>query len=71
MIPQVERRPPDTVMRLSRLGSFHQSRISFMRVLLRRLASEKWCFDAPKWSINEKVLATQSIQFMAQSAVIH
>jgi len=54
MIPQVERRPPDTVMRLSRLGSFHQSRISFMRVLLRRLASEKWCFDAPKWSINEK-----------------
>ena len=54
MIPQVARRTPDTVMRLSRLGSFHQSRISFMRVLLRRLASEKWCFDAPKWSINEK-----------------
>ena len=28
-------RPPDTVMRLDRLGSFHQSRLSFMRVLLR------------------------------------
>ena len=54
MIPQVARRTPDKVMRLSRLGSFHQSRISFMRVLLRRLASEKWRFDAPKWNINEK-----------------
>ena len=28
-------RPPETVMRLARLGSFHQTRLSFMRVLLR------------------------------------
>tara|TARA_R110002096_G_scaffold113077_1_gene245930 strand:+ start:729 stop:2348 length:1620 start_codon:yes stop_codon:yes gene_type:complete len=39
-------------MRLSRLGSFHQSRISFMRVLLRRIVSENWRFDAPDWQVD-------------------
>jgi hypothetical protein len=35
-------RPPDTVMRLARLGAFHQTRLSFMRALLRRMAAEGW-----------------------------
>ena len=35
-------RPPATVMRLQRLGSFHQTRLSFMRCLLRRIAQEDW-----------------------------
>jgi len=35
-------RPPEQLMRLSRLGSFHASRISFMRCLLRRIAQEHW-----------------------------
>ena len=30
-------RPPEQVMTLSRLGSLHQCRLSFMRQLLRRL----------------------------------
>ena len=50
MIPQVDLRKPEEVMKLSRLGSLHQSRISFMRVLLRRLASENWHFDKPNWN---------------------
>ena len=33
-------RPPGTVMRLGRIGSFHQTRLSFMRSLLRRIARE-------------------------------
>jgi hypothetical protein len=41
-------------MRLSRLGNFHQSRLSFMRVLLRRMAAENWIFDAPDWQIDSK-----------------
>jgi hypothetical protein len=53
MIPQVKLRPPSVVMKLSRLGSFHQSRISFMRVLLRRLVHENWTFDAPDWHVDE------------------
>ena len=53
MIPQVDLRPPEVVMRLSRLGNFHQSRLSFMRVLLRRIVNEDWQFDAPDWHIND------------------
>lgn len=52
-IPAVPLRSPDTVMRLARLGSFHQSRLSFMRVLLRRLASERWTFDRVRFDIEE------------------
>ncbi len=39
-------------MRLERMGSFHQSRLSFMRVLLRRLKQQNWRFDRPRWDID-------------------
>jgi hypothetical protein len=48
------RRPPDTVMRLSRLGASHQTRLSFMRVLLRRLRQEGWRFDRPVWEMDAR-----------------
>jgi hypothetical protein len=47
-------RSPDQVMRLARLGSFHPTRLSFMRVLLRRLAAENWRFDRPQWRIDAR-----------------
>lgn len=50
---KIARRSPELVMRLSRLGSFHQSRLSFMRVLTRRLSAEQWRFDRREFSINE------------------
>lgn len=53
MIPQVDLRPPSVVMRLSRLGSFHQSRLSFMRVLLRSIVAENWKFEAPDWHVDD------------------
>ena len=37
----VDLRSPETVMRLARLGSFHQTRLSFMRVLLAKAGSRK------------------------------
>ncbi|NKB54063.1 MAG: hypothetical protein GKR97_17935 [Rhizobiaceae bacterium] len=37
---QVELRPPSTVMRLERMGSFFPTRLSFLRSLLRRLARD-------------------------------
>ncbi|MEM1366055.1 MAG: hypothetical protein AAGH82_09935 [Pseudomonadota bacterium] len=40
-------REPATVMRLARMGSFHQTRLSFMRTLLRRIKRENWTFDRP------------------------
>ena len=47
-------RHPDVVMKLARMGSFHQSRLSFMRVLLRRLKRENWRFDRPVFDVDAK-----------------
>ena len=52
--PKVPLRSPETVMRLGRLGSFHQCRLSFMRTLLRRMKRECWTFDRPVFEIDEK-----------------
>ena len=41
-------------MRLARLGSFHQSRLSFMRQLLRRLAKENWRFETTAFDIDAR-----------------
>ena len=49
-----ELRPPDQVMRLKRLGASHQTRLSFMRVLLRGLRRGGWEVDRPLWEIDEK-----------------
>lgn len=39
-------------MRLARLGAFHQSRLSFMRVLLRRLHRENWQISRSHWEVD-------------------
>jgi len=48
------RRDPDSVMRLSRLGSMHQCRLSFQRVLTRRMAREGWVFSRPVFEFDAK-----------------
>ena len=48
------RRPPEVVMRLARMGSFHQTRLSFMRTLLRRLKRENWKFKRTLWAIDDQ-----------------
>ena len=45
-------RPPSRVMRLECLGALHQSRISFMRALLRDMGNREWRFSRPLWKIN-------------------
>ncbi|SCZ61557.1 hypothetical protein SAMN04488118_104255 [Epibacterium ulvae] len=50
---KVPLRDPAQVMRLARLGSLHQSRLSFMRILVRRMAREGWTFDRPVFDIND------------------
>jgi hypothetical protein len=52
--PRVALRPPDQVMRLARLGAFHQTRLSFMRALLRGLKRDGWRFDRPLWRVDER-----------------
>ncbi len=50
----VVKRDPSIVLRLSRLGSFHQSRLSFMRILTRRMTAEKWTFSRPVFEFDDK-----------------
>ncbi|QYX58629.1 hypothetical protein K1T73_12275 [Roseovarius sp. SCSIO 43702] len=47
-------RDPRTVMRLARMGSLHQCRLSFMRTLLRRLKSDAWRFETTAFEIDAK-----------------
>lgn len=45
-------------MRLERMGSFHQSRLSFMRILLRRMKAESWGFGRPQFAIDAQGVGT-------------
>ena len=41
-------------MNLSRMGSFHQTRLSFMRALLRKLKSDQWQFERVRWQVDAR-----------------
>ena len=51
-------RPPETVMRLERMGSFHQTRLSFMRSLLRRIAREGWRLTRERFDLDDTGVGT-------------
>jgi hypothetical protein len=41
-------------MRLERLGSLHQSRLSFMRILTRRMQAEKWSLSNREFKVDDQ-----------------
>lgn len=45
-------RSPEKVMGLARMGSMFQTRLSFMRSLIRRMAREKWTFDRVRFDLD-------------------
>ncbi len=47
-------RPAQKLMTLARMGSFHQTRLSFMRTLLRRLVADEWQFHTTRFDIDAK-----------------
>ncbi|MDA8006738.1 MAG: hypothetical protein MPJ81_00825 [Gammaproteobacteria bacterium] len=51
---QIPLRPPSQVMRLARMGCFHQTRLSFMRALLRDLKRERWKFARESWRVDAR-----------------
>ncbi len=55
-------RPPDVVMRLARMGSAHQTRLSFLRTLLRRAVHEHWTFSRPRFDIDARGVGTAVYQ---------
>ncbi len=52
--PAAALRPPSVVMQPRRMGAFHQTRLSFMRALLRDAAKEGWKFARTVWRVNKK-----------------
>lgn len=51
-------RPVDQVMNLERLGSIHQSRLSFMRTLVRRIMRERWQIKPVQFNLNDQGYGT-------------
>jgi len=47
-------RDPRVVMKLARIGAIHQSRLSFVRILTRRMKRENWQFSRPEFNINSQ-----------------
>ena len=45
-------RPPETVMRLDRMGASHPTRLSFMRQLIRRMHEERAAASCDLWEID-------------------
>ena len=64
-------RPAEKVMRLSRLGSFHQSRLSFLRILLRRISAYNGNFQERFLKLAMTVPARQYIHTNFQGEPIH
>ena len=50
---QVELRPPSKVMRLERAGSFFPTRLSFLRSLLRKLATDGMQLTRPAFELDD------------------
>lgn len=50
----VHLRPPSEVMTLDRLGAFQQTRLSFMRALVRRMQKEAWTFNRNLFDLDDE-----------------
>jgi hypothetical protein len=50
----VSLRGPEIVMRLARLGAAHPTRLSFLRVLLRRAARERWRVKRARFELDDQ-----------------
>ena len=61
-VPAIGLRPANQIMTLARMGSFHHSRLSFMRVLLRRLKAENWQFKRSRWNIDANGVGTATYE---------
>jgi len=48
----IDLRKPEFVMKLDRLGSFHQSKLSFLRSFIREF--KDWAFQTSEFELNEK-----------------
>ena len=59
-------RPASQVMQLDRLGSFHQSRLSFMRTLVRRMVQENWQINSTLFDLDAEGYGTAVYEVKAK-----
>lgn len=59
-------RPASQVMQLDRLGSFHQSRLSFMRTLVRRMVQENWQIKSTIFDLDTEGYGTAVYEVQAK-----
>ena len=60
-------RNPNTIMKLSRLGSFHQSRLSFLRSFLKEF--KDWDYKRDLFDLNEFGFGTAVYSFRKENRV--
>ncbi|MGA0382951.1 MAG: hypothetical protein ACO3N2_09980, partial [Arenicellales bacterium] len=53
-LADLARRPASQVCRLERMGAAFPTRLSFMRLLLRRMQKERWSIERPKFALDEQ-----------------
>ena len=62
-------RQPSEVMKLERLGSFHQTRLSFTRQLINELKSNKTQFEISKWDIDNNGFGNAVIKTIFNNSI--
>jgi hypothetical protein len=68
---QYDLRQPEIVMDPSRLGAMHQTRISFVRSLIRRMFREQWSLSVVKWQLCHHGFGEVIYQLTTATQVYH
>ena len=66
---KVQLRDPNTIMKLSRLGSFHQSKLSFLRSFLNEF--KDWEFKRDLFELNQNGYGEAVYSFKKKIEFIH
>lgn len=66
---QLPLRPPEQVMDLERLGCHHQTRLSFMRTLMRRVMNEQWRIEPVVFDLNAEAYGTVVYEIQAPGGI--
>jgi len=66
--PNIQFRNPAEIMKLSRLGSFHQSKLSFLRSFIREF--KDWDYKRNLFDLDTKVTVLQFILLKKKEEII-
>ncbi len=67
--PTTDLREPYIAMNLTRLGSLHQTRLSFVRSILRKITDEQWQIKLSKFDLNADGYGTAVYQTTTKNGV--